>query len=136
LPTTNYIYIYISWNAYILNYFLMICYYKAIVNIFEKCSIHSLLIMNSKTIIELINRFPLNKFANHLHTMSNCKSKRFNPGKRNQIHLLIVVKTILALFIRFNEIISIFMFIYSWSWHPMNWIHFIMLLESFVIHKY
>jgi len=91
----------------------MRCYYKAIVYIFEKCSIHSLLIMNSKTIIGLISRPPLNKFANLLHTMSNCKSKGFNHSKRNQIHLLIVIKTILALFIRFNEIISIFVFIYS-----------------------
>jgi uncharacterized membrane protein len=90
----------------------MICY-KVIVYIFEKGSIYSLLVMNLKTIIGLISIPPLNKFANHLHIMSNCKSKGLNHSKRNQIHMLIVVETILALFIRFNEIISIFVFIYS-----------------------
>ncbi len=37
--------------------------------------------MNSKIIIGLIGRPPLNKFANLLHTMSNCKSKGFNHKK-------------------------------------------------------
>jgi hypothetical protein len=66
----------------------------------------------------------------------------YSQKKKSENHLLTVMKTISTLlwkkpFILFNEIIIHLLNCSHYSWRGIlwNWSHFIMLLESFVVHK-
>jgi hypothetical protein len=119
---------------------------------FALCTLHVWIILVYSISCCILGHFQIFMAISFMHGISPCcfyiqprnvfLLKVVLTIKKSENHLLTVMKTISTLlwkkpFILFNEIIIHLLNCSHYSWRGIlwNWSHFIMLLESFVIHK-